>query len=113
MDVRNTNTTSYTLRSKNIPLISFFLYEYEEKEFGVTNKVYTIHIDKIYQENSTLLPKNLSEDITNKSLEKWINRRKAPKNRQFVEKILSAFDDDSNPMRYVDVSHALSLNDAY
>lgn len=113
MDKKSTNTTHYTLRSKNIPLISFSLFEYEEKEFGVTNKIYTIHIDKIYQENSTLLPKNLSEDITNESLEKWINRRKAPKNRQFVEKILSAFDDDSNPMRYVDVSHALSLNDAY
>ena len=44
---------------------------------------------------------------------KWINRRKAPKNRQFVEKILSAIDDSDNPMKYVDVSHALSLNDAY
>lgn len=113
MNVRNSNITTYTLRSKNIPLISFSLFEYEEKEFGVINKTYSIHIDRLYQENHALLPKNLSEHITNESLERWINRRKAPKNRQFVEKILSSFGDDSNPMRYVDVSHALSLNDAY
>ncbi len=49
----------------------------------------------------------------------WIKKRKAPKNRRFVQKILASFADTAdsnhgeNPLKYVDISHALSLNDAY
>ena len=113
MEVSKKNIAQYTLRSKDVPLISFSLYELEEEAFGLKNKVYSVQIDKIFLENQALFPKNLSINPSNDELLRWINRRKAPKNRQFVEKILAAFDDSTNPMRYVDISRALSLNDAY
>lgn len=113
MEVSKKNIAQYTLRSKDVPLIFFSLYEFEEEAFGLKNKVYSVQIDKIFYENQALFPKNLSINPSNDELLRWINRRKAPKNRQFVEKILAAFDDSTNPMRYVDISRALSLNDAY
>lgn len=113
MEVSKKNIAQYTLRSKDVPLVSFSLYELEEEAFGLKNKVYSVQIDKIFYENQALFPKNLPIDPSNDDLLRWINRRKAPKNRQFVEKILASFDDDANPMRYVDISRALSLNDAY
>lgn len=113
MEVGKKNIAQYTLRSKDVPLISFSLYELEEEAFGLKNRVYSVQIDKIFIENQALFPKNLPINPSNDELLRWINRRKAPKNRQFVEKILAAFDDSANPMRYVDISRALSLNDAY
>ena len=108
-----TLVSSYVLRSKDIPLIDFSLFVSQELAFDTIVANYTIKIDKIYSENKHLFPKNLSAEPSETELLKWINRRKAPKNRQFVEKILSAIDDSDNPLKYVDVSHALSLNDAY
>lgn len=104
---------NYTLRSKDIPLISFSLLEDDIEFFGVNKKRYSIQINKIYNENHKLFPKNMLDEITDEKLLNWIDGRKVPKNRRFVEKILFAFDDDSNPMKYVDLSHALSLNDVY
>ena len=104
---------SYVLRLKDIPLVEFSLYVSYEEVFDSVAENYSIKIKKVYQENKHLLPKKLSSNLNEAELLKWINRRKAPKNRQFVEKILSAIDDSDNPMKYVDVSHALSLNDAY
>lgn len=104
----------YTLRSKNTPLVDFSLYSSKEEAFGTFDYIYSIKIDKIYSENSNLFPKNLNLDIiSDKTLLKWIEHRKAPKNRQFVDKILSAIEDTSNPLKYIDVSYALSLNDNY
>lgn len=108
-----TLVSSYVLRSKDIPLIDFSLFVSQELAFDTIVANYTIKIDKIYSENKHLFPKNLSAEPSETELLKWINRRKAPKNRQFVEKILSAIDDSDNPLKYVDVSYALSLNDAY
>lgn len=104
---------SYVLKLKDIPLVEFSLYVVYEEIFDTVAENYSIKINNVHQENKHLLPKKLSSNLTEAELLKWINRRKAPKNRQFVEKILSAIDDSDNPMKYVDVSHALSLNDAY
>ena len=104
---------SYVLKLKDIPLVEFSLYVVYEEIFDTVVENYSIKINNVQQENKHLLPKKLSSNLTEEELLKWINRRKAPKNRQFVEKILSAIDDSDNPMKYVDVSHALSLNDAY
>lgn len=103
----------YTLRSKDLPLINFSLQEKEEKGYGITRSLYGLTIDKVFNENQALFPKKLEQNLNEDALLKWIVRRKAPKNRRFVEKILATFDDSHNPMRYVDISHALSLNDAY
>ena len=104
---------SYVLKLKDIPLVEFSLYVVYEEIFDNVVENYSIKINNVHQENKHLLPKKLSSNLTEEELPKWSNRRKAPKNRQFVEKILSAIDDSDNPMKYVDVSHALSLNDAY
>lgn len=115
---------SYVLRSKNLPLIDFSLCvsnnlvisdlnNSNDVVFDATSSSYSIKIDAIHTENLHLFPKNLSNSPSEAELLNWIKRRKAPKNRQFVEKIMSAIDDSENPLKYVDVSHALSLNDAY
>ena len=113
MNDRSKLLDKYILRSKDTPLIEFSLFESKEEALGTFDFSYSLQIDKIYENNKQLFPKNLSNDPNEEQLLRWINKRKAPKNRQFVEKILSAIDDSPNPLKYVNVSHALSLNDAY
>lgn len=102
----------YLLKCKDYILAEFSLRRTEEINLGIKSYEYSIEIKKIYSEHARLFPKNLGPEFTGRQLLKWINSRKVPKNRQFVDKLLTAIDDD-NPMKYVDVSHALSLNDAY
>ena len=103
----------YTLRSKDTPLVDFALYSDAVVVNGKTIDSYRLKIEHRYVENSALLPKNLPTDFSDTQLLTWINKRKAPKNRQFVEKIMTAIEDNANPLKYVDISHALSLNDTY
>lgn len=103
----------YTLRSKDTSLVDFALYLDNVVLNGKDIVSYRLEIERRYVENSALLPKNLQTDFNNTQLLTWINKRKAPKNRQFVEKIMNAIEDNSNPLKYVDISHALSLNDTY
>lgn len=103
----------YTLRSKDTPLVDFALYTDTIVLNGKAVASYRLEIEQSYVENSALLPKNLASDFSNTQLLTWINKRKTPKNRQFVEKIMTAIEDNANPLRYVDISHALSLNDTY
>lgn len=103
---------NYLLKCKDVVLAEFLLRRTEEVNMGITSYEYSIEIKRIFEENESLFPKNLGKTFTGKQLLRWINNRKVPKNRQFVDKLLTAIDDD-NPMKYVDVSHALSLNDAY
>ena len=104
---------TYTLRSKDFPLVEFSLYNTKTTGLGLTVNKYEIEIDKIFAENKALFPKFFSQGINKDNLLIWIKKRKAPKNRRFVDKILASIEDDDNPIKYVDVSHALSLNDAY
>lgn len=94
----------YILRSKDTPLIEFSLFETKEEALGTFDFSYSLQINKIHVKNKQLFPKNLPDDPTEEQLLKWINKRKAPKNRQFVEKILAAIDDSPNPLKYVNVS---------
>ena len=82
---------------KDIPLVEFSLYVSYEEIFDSVAENYSIKIKKVHHENKHLLPKKLSSNLNEAELLKWINHRKAPKNRQFVEKILSAIDDSDNP----------------
>ena len=102
----------YTLRRKDIPLVHFYLEAEQEVTAGMAQTVYQVHVTQVEEENRHLLPVTLREQLTDASLLTWIDRRKAPKNRQFVDQIMHAIADDENPLRYVDISHALSLNDA-
>jgi hypothetical protein len=104
---------SYTLRSKDRALVHFYLQSEAEHEFGETQYKYQVEIADIVEENKHLLPYPLKNSLNNQKLLAWINQRKAPKNRQFVNQIMNAIEDSRNPLKYVDISHALSLNDAY
>lgn len=110
----NTNLLNkYTLRSKDKPLADFSLYKDAVVINGKPVASYRLVIEHSYAENNALLPKNLPAAFTDNQLLTWINKRKTPKNRQFVEKLMTAIEDSANPLKYVDISHALSLNDAY
>lgn len=104
---------NYTLRSKNKSLITFKITSNEETILGQSTKIYTVEILNIFDENKHLLPIPLQINLSNNSLFHWLDKRKAPKNRQFVEKILHSIGDTENPLYYVDITHALSLNDAF
>ena len=103
----------YILQSKDIPLIKFSLYKFKNFDFDIATDVYKLNIDKIFEEHKQLFPKEFISSIDDIKLMSWIERRKAPKNRHFVDKILLSFEEDNNPLKYVDISHALSLNDVY
>ena len=104
---------SYTLRSKNKPLITFKITFHEEMILEQSTKVYNLEILNSFDENKNLFPIPLQINLTNNSLFHWLNKRKAPKNRRFVEKILNSIGNSDNPLYYVDITHALSLNDAF
>lgn len=101
----------YTLRSKDAPLADFSLYAAEDYGLNSVISSYKLKIDKIYEVNSALFPKGLQ--LNERQLLKWIEKRKAPRNRQFVDKLLTSIGDSDNPLKYADITHALSLNDAY
>ena len=111
--VNHNLVNKYTLRCKDKPLVSFSLYADKLVHNGKDILSYSIEITHNYNENKELLPKNLPAAFTAAQLLAWINKRKAPKNRQFVDKLMLSIEDDANPLKYVDICHALSLNDAY
>lgn len=102
----------YQLCSKDVPLVDFSYSITAEFIEGVTSISYDIKIDRIYYSNIGLLPKNLN-GVNENSLFEWIKNRKVPKNRLFVDKIIGAIQENGNPFKYVDVTFALSVNDAY
>lgn len=106
---------TYTLKNKDRPLLHFELHILHEDGGieGTDTESYRLRITHRHRENAALFPKNLSPDATDGMLLRWINRRKAPKNRQFIQQILNTIDDSPNPLKYVDVTYALSLNDSF
>ncbi len=102
----------YTLRNKDIPLIKFDLLRETVTVNGIQAYDYALKINYINKEQQALLPYSLKNELSPENLLLWIERRKAPKNRRFVEQLMQTISDKSNPLAYVDISHALSLNDA-
>lgn len=98
--------SKYFLKNKDTILIEFEKIEKTlENEFGK----YTfqdVNILKIY---------NQFNDIKdNKTLKEWIEKRKVPKNREFVDKIIATYSSEKNDiLDFVNVCLALSLNDSY
>lgn len=105
-------SNKYIVKSKDIPLIEFELTERKIQVFDREITEINLSIIKICNENKSLFPKSLK--LNNEGVSNWISKRKIPKNRTFVEKILATFDDNNdNPFVYIDVSLALSLNDSF
>lgn len=103
---------TYILQNKDIPLLKFDLMREKIQVGGLEAHDYSLQIKYMNQEKKALLPYSLRQDSSPENLLQWIGKRKAPKNRQFVDKLMQTIGDDENPLAYVDISHALSLNDA-
>ncbi len=102
----------YSLQNKNIRLIDFDIDTSVNVINGISsyNSVYSI--TKIHEDFRSIFPKDLFE-INNSTLKYWLDHRKAPKNRQFINQILSSFENSQNPITFLDVTHGLSLNDTF
>ena len=98
----------YTLRNKDIPLIKFDLLRETVTINGIQAYDYALKINYINKEQQALLPYSLRNELSPENLLLWIERRKAPKNRRFVEQLMQTISDKGNPLAYVDISHALS-----
>ena len=94
----------YTLRHFDTPLILF------SAESGAEPNVKILWVD---EERKKLLPLDL-EEASGKGIESWVRHRLIPKNRAYVDSVLSAMGLSINrPFDILRVSKGLSLNDCY
>ena len=64
--------------------------------------------------DKALLPLDLQQEVTVEKLESWLRHRTIPKNRAYVDSLLSAMGLSPNrPMDIIRLSKGLSLNDCY
>lgn len=107
----------YFLKNKDKTIASFSLQKQEIKQTfdgeEIVEVLYEIGDLQVFL--PSLLPHDLHGDCTPHTLKKWIQKRKVPKNRAFVEKIIHTYycGEVNNFLSYVDVSLSFSLNDAY
>lgn len=108
---------TYFLKSKNRTIASFSLHKQEIKQIFDGEEVWesSYEIGDLQVFLPSLLPHDLQSNCTPHSLKKWIEKRKVPKNRAFVERIVHTYHSgqSSNFLGYVDVSLGFSLNDAF
>lgn len=94
----------YTLMHFDTPLVVFSAESRAEVN---------IKIIKVYEGNKKLFPLDLAE-ISEKGIESWVKHRSIPKNRAYVDTLLSAMGLSVNrPFDIIRVSKGLSLNDCY
>lgn len=100
----------YLLKNKDSVVLEFEVSINTQTYQGISRQYATIKNTKAI--NDDLLPRSMN-DLD--SLQKWIEKRKIPKNRAFVNDILKTLgvDSDDNFMAYIDISLGLSLNDSY
>lgn len=94
----------YTLKLFDTPLLVF--------DADMNSADVNLRIQHIYQENETLLPLNLT--VSEEGLEYWLKHRTIPKNRAYVDALLSKVGLSLNrPLGIIAVCKGLSLNDCY
>lgn len=94
----------YTLMHFDSPLIVFSA----ERQVEANIKIIEAH-----EENKELLPLDLTE-VSESGMESWIRHRSIPKNRAYVDTLLSSLGLSINrPLDIIRVSKGLSLNDCY
>ena len=94
----------YTLMHFDTPLIVFSA----ERQLEANIKIIEAH-----EENKELLPLDLTE-VSESGIESWIRHRAIPKNRAYVDTLLSSLGLSINrPLDIIRVSKGLSLNDCY
>ena len=105
----------YILKNKDKNVLEFEVENVEEytQFMGqiTSSKMINLHII-----NEKLLPKSIKKENAKTHLISWIQARKVPKNREFVDEIIASYKNDNEKeqlMDYVNVSLALSLNDSF
>ncbi|WP_181882869.1 transcriptional regulator [Helicobacter sp. MIT 01-3238] len=106
----------YLLKNKDSVVLEFEVSIKESFIQTLQEKSYTNEISDIKIIDKKLLPKSIDiQDLAN-SLTQWINGRKAPKNREFIDEIVATYSHTNKQeglMDYIDISLGLSLNDSY
>ena len=98
----------YCLKLKDKELLTFN-FSVEKQPDGEVNNFL---LKNFNEENKHLFPLNL--EINSSGIQKWIETRKAPKNRVLIDKVFEKIaKNKKNVMDYIDVSFGLSLNDCY
>ncbi|RDU59495.1 transcriptional regulator, partial [Helicobacter sp. MIT 14-3879] len=102
----------YILKNKDKEVLRFEVVT-KTKEFesgkGFVESIRNVLIyDKI-------LPLTINKKELSNSLKSFIENRKIPSNRQFVENVIATYSENGKEllMDYIDISLGLSLNDSY
>lgn len=94
----------YTLMHFDTPLIEFSAERHAESN---------IKIIEAHEEYKKLFPLDLAE-VSERGIASWIKHRSIPKNRAYVDTLLSSLGLSINrPLDIINVSKGLSLNDCY
>lgn len=94
----------YILKDADRPLLEF--------SANMQSSEADLQIQKIHEENRAFLPLNLT--LTNEGVERWLRQRTIPKNRAYVDALLSKTGLSINrPLGIIAVCKGLSLNDCY
>ena len=94
----------YTIRHFNLPLLTF--------EANMDSADTGLHIIKVYEENRSFLPLNLT--VSEDGVERWLRHRTIPKNRAYVDALLSKVGLTLNrPLGIIAANKGLSLNDCF
>lgn len=106
----------YVLKNKDRAVLEFEVITKKSFIEALQENSYTNEIANIKIIDNKMLPNNIDrQDLTN-SLMQWINGRKAPKNREFIDEIVATYshiNKQEGLMDYIDISLGLSLNDSY
>lgn len=94
----------YTIRHFDLPLLTF--------EANMDSADTGLHFIKVYEENRSFLPLNLT--VSEDGVERWLRHRAIPKNRAYVDALLSKVGLSLNrPLGIIAVNKGLSLNDCF
>ena len=94
----------YTIRHFDLPLLTF--------EANIDSADTGLHFIKVYEENRSFLPLNLT--VSEDGVERWLRHRAIPKNRAYVDALLSKVGLSLNrPLGIIAANKGLSLNDCF
>lgn len=94
----------YTIRHFDLPLLTF--------EANMDSADTDLHIIKVYEENRSFLPLNLT--VSEDGVERWLRHRAIPKNRAYVDALLSKVGLSLNrPLGIIAANKGLPLNDCF
>lgn len=92
----------YCLKNRDKIILEFEAFKNESGAFGGQK----INIIKQYEE--------FDDVLDGRDLEKWIERREVPENREFADEIIATYSDaKSSIFDFIDKTLALSLNDTF